>query len=71
MWQGFDTALGADMVMTGSGTSLGSFQRALHNALGVTEPSRSTPDNQIAGGFHPTIVGEIGRNLSLTPNLLL
>ena len=69
MWQGFDTALGADMVMTGSGTGLGSFQRALHNVLGVTEPSRSTLDNQIAGGFHPTIVGEIGRDLSLTPNL--
>lgn len=71
MWHGFETALGADMVVTGSGTGLGSFQRALHNVLGVDQPSSSTLDNQISGGVHPTVVAEIGRDLSLTPNLRL
>ncbi len=71
MWHGFDTALGADLVMTGSGTGLGSLQRELHNVLGVQEPSRLTLDNQIGGGFHPTLVGEIGRDLALAPNIRL
>ncbi|MGJ8594265.1 lipid A-modifier LpxR family protein [Sulfitobacter sp.] len=71
MWQGFDAALGADMVVTGSGTGLGSFQREVHKILGATVPSQSTLDDQIAGGLHPTIVGEMSRELAVTPNLHL
>jgi hypothetical protein len=70
-WQGFETAVGADLVMTGSGTGLGSLQRAVHGLLGVQEPSGATLDNQIGGGFHPTLVGEIGRDLALTPSIHL
>lgn len=70
-WQGFETALGADMVVTGSGTGLGRFQREVHKILGATVPSKSTLDDQIAGGLHPTIVGEMSRDLALTPNVHL
>lgn len=70
-WQGFETALGADLVMTGSGTGLGSLQRAIHGLLNVEEPSRRTLDNQIGGGFHPTVVGEIARDLMITPDVHL
>lgn len=70
-WQGLDAALGADMVVTGSGTGLGSLQRAVHKALGVRVPSQETLDNQIAGGLHPTVVGELGRDLALMPRLNL
>ena len=64
---GFDAALGADLVLTGSGTGLGNFQRAIHKALGVRVPSRVTLDNQIGGGLHPTLVAELGRDIAVTP----
>lgn len=67
-WQGLDAALGADLVLTGSGTGLGSFQRTIHKILGVRQPSSGTLDNQITGLF-PTVVAEIGRDLSVTPNV--
>lgn len=70
-WQGLETALGADLVMTGAGTGLGSFQRAVHKALGVRRPAQDTLDNQIGGGLHPTFVGELGRDLSLAPRVNL
>ena len=70
-WQGFDAALGADMVVTGSGTGLGGFQREVHKIIGVNVPSQSTLDDQISGGVHPTIVGEMSRDVALTPNLHL
>lgn len=68
-WQGLETALGADLVMTGPDTGLGSFQRAVHKVLGVRKPSRATLDNQIEGGLHPTLVGEIGRDVALAPGV--
>jgi hypothetical protein len=71
VWKGFETAVGADLVVTGSGTGLGDLQRAVHDLLGVQEPSGATLDNQIGGGLHPTFVGEIARDLSLTPNIHL
>ena len=70
-WQGFDTALGADMVVTGAGTGLGAFQREVHKILGATVPSQTTLDDQISGGLHPTFVGEMSRDVALTPNLRL
>ncbi|KIN71337.1 DUF2219 domain containing protein [Sulfitobacter guttiformis KCTC 32187] len=63
-WGGFDTSLGGDLVLSGSGTGLGSFQRGLHKVLGVQRPSDSTLDAQISG-IHPTVVGEIAREVVL------
>lgn len=70
-WRGLETALGADLVLTGPGTGLGSFQRAVHKVLGVQRPSQSTLDNEIGGGLHPTFVGELGRDLALAPRVNL
>lgn len=63
---GIEYALGADMVLTGSGTGLGSLQRELHELLGVDVPSDATLDAQIGGGLHPTLVAEAGRSLVLS-----
>lgn len=70
-WQGFETALGADLVVTGQGTGLGAFQRGLHRVLGIAQPSSQILDSQIAGGLHPTAVGEIARDLALAPGVQL
>lgn len=70
-WQGFDAALGADMVVTGSDTGLGSFQRAVHKILGVRQPSQVTLEGQIGNGFHPTVVAELGRDLAISPRVHL
>lgn len=69
--KGFDAALGADLVVTGSGTGLGNLQRAVHKALGVRVPSETTLDDQISGGLHPTLVGELGRTISVSPRFHL
>lgn len=68
-WQGLDAVMGADLVVTGSGNGLGSFQRAVHGVIGARQPSRSTLDDQIPGGIHPTFVGEVARDLELAPNV--
>jgi hypothetical protein len=70
-WQGLDAALGADMVVTGSDTGLGTFQRAVHKVLGVRQPSQATLNDQISNGFHPTVVAELGRDLLIAPRVHL
>ena len=70
-WQGFEAAVGSDFVITGGNTGLGSFQRAVHKALGVRKPSDATLDDQIAGGVHPTLVAELGRDLEISPRVHL
>ncbi len=70
-WQGLDAAMGVDLVVTGEGTGLGRLQRSVHKVVGATRPSLSTLDNQIDGGLHPTFVGELARDLALSPNMHL
>jgi len=70
-WHGFDAAMGVELVVTGEGTGLGSLQRSVHKIVGATRPSRSTLDNQIDGGLHPTFVGELGRDLALSSNVYM
>lgn len=67
--KGLETALGADVTLTGSDTGLGEFQRAVHDLIGATQPSRQTLDGQINSGLHLTVVGELGRTLQMSPNL--
>lgn len=69
--RGFDAAVGVDLVVTGAGTGLGSFQRSVHKILDVRQPSRATLDGQIPGGVHPTLVTELAHDLALAPNLRL
>ena len=64
-------AIGADLVLTGSGTGLGSLQRELHDLLDVNAPSDATLDSQIGGGFRPTLVAEMAREIALSENVSL
>jgi len=68
-WQGFDAAVGGDLVFTGSGTGLGNFQRAVHKAIGASVPSSETLEGQISGGVHPTLVTEFARDIALAPRV--
>jgi len=68
-FKGFEMAVGGDVTLTGSGNGLGDFQDAVHDLLGAREPSNSVLDDQIGGGLHLTVVGEIGRTLQLADNL--
>ncbi|MCM2562644.1 lipid A deacylase LpxR family protein [Lutimaribacter sp. EGI FJ00015] len=60
-----DMSLGTDLVMTGPQTGLDDLQQSLHDLLGVAGPSPGVRANQIDDGLHPTLVFEIGRDISL------
>ena len=60
---GLETSVGVDLVMTGPQTGIGKFQTAVHKLIDLPEPK--VLDKQIANGFHPTAVAEIGRTFSL------
>ncbi len=61
--RGWDTSLGADLVLTGPKTGISSFQKTVHQALGLPKPT--VFGNQIADGVHPTLVVETGRSMDL------
>jgi len=62
-WQGLDTSLGADLVVTGPQTGIGRFQTELHDLVGAPVPTML--DDQIPDAVHPTIVAEVGRRFRL------
>ena len=64
-WQGFETSLGADLVVTGPQTGIGRFQTWAHDILSLPKPDLS---NQIGDGFHPTVTAEMGRSIALGSN---
>ena len=70
-WNAYDVAVGADLVITGSGTGLGGLQRELHDLFNVRQPSDAVLDAQIPGGFHPTLVAEVGREMALSDRSVL
>lgn len=61
-----DITMGVELVATGAQTGLDGFQTAFHDAIGVASPSARTKANQIADGFHPGVITEIGRNVRLS-----
>lgn len=65
--QGTEIGLGADMVVTGPQTGVGSFQREMHKVFGAPVPA--VLDSQIGNGFHPTASVELGRPYQITPNI--
>ncbi|AXI47790.1 DUF2219 domain-containing protein [Sulfitobacter sp. SK012] len=69
-WNGFDMSTGADLVLTGSGTGLGSLQREFHELFGMQVPSDEVLDNQISG-IDPTLVVEMARTLDLSDQVTL
>ncbi len=66
---GFETSLGADLVLTGPQTRLDDVQSFLHDVVGYPEPLVAR--TQIPNGTYPTLVAEIGRSLRLAPAVTL
>ena len=62
---GFEIAMGAELVATGSQTGLDGLQSALHNGLGIAPPSQTTLNGQIGNRFFPGMIVEIGKPISL------
>ena len=62
-WKGFETSLGADLVLTGPQTGIGDFQSWLHSVLNVPKPDQS---DQIGNDFHPTVNAELGRSFAIS-----
>jgi len=59
--------LGADLVITGPQTGLGTLQRAVHQVVGEALPTVLA--TQIPNGFHPTLIAEAGRSFAISPNV--
>ena len=59
---GIETALGADLVVTGPQTGIGNFQSWVHQALGLPEPSLG---GQLGDAVYPTVNAEFGRSFDL------
>jgi hypothetical protein len=64
-----EASLGAELVVTGPQTGVGSFQREIHELLGLDAPQ--VLGDQIPDGFHPTLHAEIGQDFRLAPRLRL
>ena len=62
-WNGLETSLGANMVITGPQTGAGDFQGRVHDLLGLDEPQ--IYDQQIDDAFYPTAVAEVGKSIAL------
>lgn len=68
-WQGNEVSLGGDLVITGPQTGISNFQKWVHNALGMAEPL--VVSNQLGNAVYPTVLGEIGRTVAVTPQVTL
>lgn len=62
-WNGIETSLGANMVITGPQTGASDLQSKIHDLLGLGEPQ--VYDSQIDDAFYPTAVAEMGRRIPL------
>jgi hypothetical protein len=62
---GAEVAVGADIVVIGPQTGLGSFQQNLHDLISAPQPSDNVLDLQIGDAIRPTVVAEIGKQYQL------
>lgn len=62
-WQGFDTSLGANLVITGPQSGASNLQARIHDLVGLPEPQ--VFGDQIGDNFFPTAVAEISRRIAL------
>lgn len=60
-WQGLETSLGGNLVITGAQTGASALQARIHDLAGLPEPQ--VFDDQIGNGVHPTAVLEVGKPL--------
>lgn len=66
---GVDFRVGADVVVTGPQTGIGSLQSEIHKLIGAPEPGAGVLAAQIPNGFHLTADTEMSRNLQITERL--
>ena len=62
-WKGNEVSLGADLVVIGPQTGIGSFQSWAHDVMGMDPPQGL--DDQLPDAMYPTLVIEAGRSLRL------
>lgn len=62
-WQGNEVSLGADLVVIGPQTGIGSFQSWAHDVMGMAPPEGL--ENQLPDAVYPTAVVEVGRSVTL------
>ena len=62
-WKGNEVSLGADLVVIGPQTGIGSFQSWAHDVMGMDPPQGL--DDQLPDAMYPTVVIEAGRSLRL------
>ncbi|MGH1412314.1 MAG: lipid A-modifier LpxR family protein [Pelagimonas sp.] len=67
---GTEISMGGDLVVTGPQTGLGDLHTAIHDVLRQKPARPSVLDDQIEDGFHPTFVGEAGRQFTLGRGVL-
>lgn len=67
-WRGFETALGADLVVIGPQTGVGRFQSWVHGVLGVDKPDLS---DQLDNDVLPTVNAELGRSFALSDQVTM
>lgn len=60
-WRGAEVSLGADLAFVGPQTGLSGFQGAVHQLLGLEEPT--VYDDQLGNAIYPTLVAELGRTV--------
>lgn len=63
-WNGIETSLGADMVITGPQTGASDLQSNIHDLLGLGEPQ--IYDMQIDDAFYPTAQAEMGKRIPIS-----
>lgn len=66
---GNEFSLGADLVVTGPQSGIGTLQSAIHNLVGVAEPAVLA--SQIPNGVYPTLTFEMGRDIDLSSSVAL
>jgi hypothetical protein len=64
-WQGMETTLGTDLVLTGPMTGLPWLQDKVHDWLGASTTSARTKAGAVPDGVHPTLAFENGRSYGL------
>lgn len=62
-WNGFDTSVGGNLVITGPQTGASNLQARIHDLVGLPEPQ--VFGEQIGDNFFPTAVAEVSRRIDL------
>ncbi|KAA2312397.1 DUF2219 family protein [Pseudooceanicola sediminis] len=64
-WQGLETSLGSDLVLTGPMTGLPWLQETVHDWLSISSASARVRAAEVPDGVHPTLAFETGRGYAI------